>query len=234
MANHFNDHFTSAAVELNRKIVKSKNMHLWYLGSIKESNMFLTPTTPNDTEVLIGNMKVNKGVRPNSIPTKILKDYKSEFCKPLSDMINTSFTTVIFPSVAKVANIIPIHQKGDKLDCNNYRPICLLSNIIKVFEKMKHIRLTSFLNKNKVLSSFQCGFRSKHSTNHALISLTKMIWSALDNDQFACGVFIDLQESFDTVDHKILLSKINHYGIKHIPYEWFKKLLNKQAKVYNS
>ena len=137
--------------------------------------MFLTPTTPNDTEVLIGNMKVNKGVRPNSIPTKILKDYKSEFCKPLSDMINTSFTTVIFPSVAKVANIIPIHQKGDKLDCNNYRPISLLSNIIKVFEKMKHIRLTSFLNKNKVLSSFQCGFRSKHSTNHALISLTKMI-----------------------------------------------------------
>ena len=94
MADHLNDHFTNVAVELNRKIVKSKNMHLWYLGSIKESNMFLTPTTPNDTEVLIGNMKVNKGVRPNSVPTKILKDYKSEFCKPLSDMINTSFTTV--------------------------------------------------------------------------------------------------------------------------------------------
>ena len=94
MADHLNDHFTNVAVELNRKIVKSKNMHLWYLGSIKESNMFLTPTTPNDTEVLIGNMKVNKGVRPNSVPTKILKDYKSEFCKPLSDMINTSFTIV--------------------------------------------------------------------------------------------------------------------------------------------
>ena len=94
MANHFNDHYTSVAVGLNRKIVKFKNMHLWYLGSIKESNMFLTPTTPNDTEVLIGNMNVNKGVRPNSIPTKILKDYKSEFCKPLNDMINTSFTTV--------------------------------------------------------------------------------------------------------------------------------------------
>ena len=72
MASHFNDHFTSFPVELNRKIVKSKNMHLWYFGSIKESNMFLTPTTPNDTEVLIGNMKVNKEVRPNNIPTKIL------------------------------------------------------------------------------------------------------------------------------------------------------------------
>ena len=81
-----------------------------------------------------------------------------------------------------------------------------------------HIRLTSFLNENKVLSSFQFGFRNKHSTNHALISLTEMIQSALDNDQFTCGVFIDLQKVFDTVDHKILLAKMNHYGIKGIPY----------------
>ena len=56
-----------------------------------------------------------------------------------------------------------------------------------------------------------------------------MIQSVLDNDQFACGVFIDLQKVFDIVDHKILLSKINHYGIKGIPYEWFKSYLtNKQ------
>ena len=142
--------------------------------------MFLTPTTPDDIEVLIGNMKVNKGVGPNSIPTKNLKDYKSEFSKPLSDMINTSFTTGIFPCALKVANIVPIHKKGDNLDCNNYLPISLLSNISKFFEKMIHIRLTSFLNKNKVLSNFQFGFRNKHSTNHALISLTEMTQSAFD------------------------------------------------------
>ena len=94
---------------------------------------------------------------------------------------------------------------------------------------MVHIGLTNFLNKNKVFSSFQFGFRNKHSTNHALISLTEMIQSALDNDQFACGVFINLQKVFDNVDRKILLSKMNHYGIKGIPYEWFKSYLtNKQ------
>ena len=132
-------------------------------------------------------------------------------------LINTSFTTGIFPSALKVANIIPIHKKVDKLDCNNYQPISLLSNISKIFEKMMHIQLTSFLNKNKVLSSFQFGFGKKHSTNHALISLTEIIRLALDNDQFVCGVFINLQKAFDTVDHKILLSKMNHYGIKGIP-----------------
>ena len=128
-------------------------MDLSYLGSMQE-NMFLSPTIPDDIKVIIGNMKVNKVLGPNSIPTKILKDYKSEFSKPLSDMINTSFTTGLFPSALKVANIIPIHKKGDKLDCNNYRPISFLSNISKIFEKMTHIRLTSFLNKNKILSSF--------------------------------------------------------------------------------
>ena len=65
-------------------------------------------------------MKVNKGVGPNSIPTKILKDWKSEYSKPFSDRINTSFATGTFSSAIKVANIIPIHKKGDKLDCDNY------------------------------------------------------------------------------------------------------------------
>ena len=77
ITNHFNGYFTSIAGELNRKIVKSENMQLSYLGFMKENNMFLTPTTPNDIEVLIDNMKANEGVGSNSIPTKILKDYKS-------------------------------------------------------------------------------------------------------------------------------------------------------------
>ena len=112
---------------------------------MKENNMLLTPTTPGDNEVLIGNMKVNKGVGPNNIPSKILKDYKSEYSKPLSDMINTSFTTFIFPSALKVENI-PIHKKGDKVNYNNYQYISRLSNNSKIYKKMMCICLTSFLN----------------------------------------------------------------------------------------
>ena len=78
-------------------------------------------------------MKVYKGLGPNSILTKILKDYKSKFSKPLSDMINTSFTTGKFSSALKAANIILIHKKSDKLDCNNYQPISPLFNISKIF-----------------------------------------------------------------------------------------------------
>ena len=73
-------------------------------------------------------------------------------------MINVSFNKGIFPDFLKVANIIPIHKKGEKLDPHNYRPISLLSNISKVYENAIHIRLTNFLRKNKVLLSHQFGF----------------------------------------------------------------------------
>ena len=69
-----------------------------------------------------------------------------------------------------------------------------------------HIRLTNFLRKNKVLFSYQLGFRNKYSTNNALINLTEMIRNALDNDNFACGVFIDLQKAFDTISFMIMIS----------------------------
>ena len=93
-----------------------------------------------------------------------------------------------------------------------------------------HIWLTNFLRKNKILFFYQFGFRNSYLTNHALISLTEMITNALDNGNFACGVFIDLQKAFDTVSHDILLSKLNHYGIRGVTYDWFKSYLSNRTQ----
>ena len=88
-----------------------------------------------------------------------------------------------------------------------------------------HIPLVNFLRKNKLLLCYQFGFRIGYSVNHALTSLTELIRKTLDEDKFACGVFIDLQKAFDTVDHNILLSKLYHYGVKGTPHQWFKSYL---------
>ena len=141
IANHFNTFFTSVAAKLNEKIVKAKKPFSHYLGQITDETIFLSPTTPADIESLINCIKPNKAIGPNSIPTKILKEFKTELSEPLSDMINVSFNKGIFPDFLKVANVIPIHKKGEKLDPNNYRPISLLSNISKLYEKAMHIQL---------------------------------------------------------------------------------------------
>ena len=96
---------------------------------------------------------------------------------------------------------------------NNYRPISVLTHINKIFEKVLFKRLSSHLIKNKILFDYQFGFREGHSTTQALIELTDKLKSAIDDGKYSCGIFIDLTKAFDTVNHSILIDKLNSYGI---------------------
>ena len=93
--------------------------------------------------------------------------------------------------------------------------------------------LCAFLTKYKLLFKKQFGFRSKHSTSHALISLIDLIKKYLDNDYFVCGVFIDLQKAFDTVNHEILLVKLDFYGIGGLANSWLKSFLKNRKQYVN-
>ena len=173
-----------------------------------------------------------KAVGPHSIPTNILKEYKKILSIPLAIIINISFKTGIFPELCKIAHVIPVYKKGDQLDCSNYRPISLLSNISKVFEKAMYSRLFYFLNKYNCLYKKQFGFQNSHSTNHALITITETIREALDRNEYSCRVFLDFQKAFDTVNHDILTSTLNHYGVRGLSLVWFKSYLtNRQQET---
>ena len=89
----------------------------------------------------------------------------------------------------------------------------MLSVFSKIFEKLIYSRIYDFLVHNNLLYSKQFGFRSSYSTNHALVSITEKIKSLLDSGHFLCGIFIDLEKAFDTVNHEILCDKLNYYGL---------------------
>ena len=113
---------------------------------------------------------------------------------------------------------------------SNYRPISLLSVFSKISEKLMYKRLYTFLEVHKILYNLQFGFRASHSINHALISLTESIKTTLDNKRFGCGIFIDLQKAFDTVNHQILLNKLEHYGVRGTALAWFSSYLSNRSQ----
>ena len=100
---------------------------------------------------------------------------KSEISVPLSTLINLSFNTGIFPGSLSYARVMPIFKKYDQQYCNHYRLISFLSNISKLIEKLLRKRLWKFLNQNECFYNNQFGFQNNHSTNHALISITKNV-----------------------------------------------------------
>ena len=168
-------------------------------------------------------MKKNKVSGPSSIPYPVLNCITDSLSNILCDIINLSFSTGVFPTALKEAKVISVFKnKGSPIDVENYRPISLLSNIDKIFQKLMYNRLSNFLTNCKTLYPFQFGFGSKHSTSNALSNCVEQISKSLDYGNFACSIFIDLQKAFDTVDHQILYSKLHHYGIRGITQSWFK------------
>ena len=117
-------------------------------------------------------------------------------------------------------------MKDDHTSRNNYRPISLLSNISKIIERLTHSLLMTFLNANDVLCERQFGFRHNDSTTLPISAITEKIRQACDSGSFACGLFLDLQKAFDTVNHNIFLKKLEHYGSRGITTSWFQSYIN--------
>ena len=119
---------------------------------------------------------------------------------------------------------------------DNYRPISLLNCFSKIFERLIHKQVISFLHKHALLYQYQFGFRENHSTTTALIEINDGIKNDIDKGDFVVGTYLDLKKAFDTVNHSIFFEKLEHYGIRGLPLQLFQSYLSnrKQYVSYNN
>ena len=171
-----------------------------------------------------------KGTGLFSISISLLKTLKGVLSTLLQLLFNCSFSTGMVPDQFKVARVVPIHKKGSSCLASNYRPISLLSIFNKLIQKLMYNRIVSFLEKFSILHNNQFGFRSKHSTIHALLLLTDKIQRSIENGTYSCGIFLDLCKAFYTVNHKILLPKLEYYGIRGAANDCFASYLSNRRQ----
>ena len=227
IAETFNNHFTNIAGEIQSKIRPTKVSFKSFLKRPCRRSFFFSPITPEEVRKTLTSLDPKKSSGPHSIPRQILDAVQEEITIILSDIFNITLQTGKFISTLKLVKVVPIYKnKGSPFETGNFRPISLLSNIEKLFEKLIHKRMMEFVDQNKLTFERQFGFRSKHSTVHSLITITEEIKKAIDKGEYTCGVFIDFEKAFDTVDHNILLKKLEHYGFRGITNDWFKSYLS--------
>ena len=128
----------------------------------------------------------------------------------------------------KYAEIVPLYKSKSKLEASNYRPISLLITISKILEKIIYRRTYEFLDNTNQIYRNQYGFRAKHSCEHAIGELISNIVKNQQKDKFTASLFLDLSKAFDTLDHKLLLSKLEIYGIRGTALHWFETYLSER------
>jgi len=235
IVNEFNDFYANIGPTLAQNIPVSQEKPFDFLKGDYKSSVYISPVIEQELCTVISKLR-NSASGLDDLKPEVIKAVSSAIVKPLLHILNLSFQQGVVPTELKSAYITPLFKGGDPMVIKNYRPVSVLPVFSKIFERLMYNRLVSYIEKYNILYECQFGFKKNHSTEMALIVLIDKIVNALEKNEHVIGIYLDFAKAFDTVDHNILLMKLQHYGIRGTTLSWFRSYLNNRTQVvkYNN
>ena len=233
-AENFNEYLARIGKETNENVGEPKQQAQHYLSKHIQANqnsLLFSDVSTQDVLDVCQKFTPKTSSDPAGFQQNIVLQDVNLIAPVIAHLVNCSQKSGIFPENGKIARVIPVYKnKGRKDIYGNYRPISLLPMFSKILERLIYNKVFDFLVRYKILFKSQYGYRKGHNTTHATLDFVKAIEDAIEQNEYAIGIFCDLSKAFDTLNHQILLSKLEHYGIRGCEKQWFSSYLSNRRQ----
>ena len=238
LAQRFSDHFTDKVRHIRQGICDHDDNHSSTMRAALSDDVCFDgvplinfmPITESDVERLVA-IAPCKTCELDPIPTWLPKQCSSELVPLITTIINASLTKSVVPPDFKRAVIRPLLKKStlDKEGLQNYRPVSNLPFASKLVEKVVARQMNDHVDGNTLRDKMQSAYRSGHSTETALLRIKNDIDAALDRKSMVILVMLDLSSAFDTIEHEVLLTRLEHtFGITDKALAWLRSYLSER------
>lgn len=232
-AEQFNNYFINISHEITKTLRKTREDPTAITARLINNcgSLFLKPTDETELNQVIKDLSNSTAEDVFGLSNKTLKRLAPGITLPLCLITNKIFESGQFPNKLKLTKVIPIHKKGEENEPGNYRPISITPVLSKPIEAVFNNRLIPFLEKQKLISPLQFGFRKNKSTSDALGELVRYIVGCFERAEDVSAIFCDLSKAFDCVCHQTLIAKLQHYGVRGISLKIIISYLSQRKQV---